>query len=438
MADIDAITWPAEVSLKRHLLTAILATGLLVGGLGWWSAVTPISGAVVADGVLVVNGGSKKVQHQDGGIVDAFYVKDEDRVTAGDLLVRLDGTSVAAGRGIIASQLNDALAQMGRLIAESRGETVLALAGLPFVDRSTSTVQDTIATQQQMLEARAAARDGQKQQLNQQIAQLTEQIAGLTAQQLAAQQQLDLIATQSQDLESLHGNGLVEGSKLSAMQRDQAQMLGEAQRLTAATAEGEASIAERRVQLKLVDADFKAGVMKDLQDIRTSIAQLEQQLIAADDKLARLEIRAPVSGIVHQSIVRTVGGVVSPGETLMVVVPVDQQLAVEVHIRPIDVDKIYPGREAVLRFMNFDARTTPDLHGNVESVAPDLTIEQSGAQYYVARLTLTPSELAKLPSSALLIPGMPVESFVATEDRTVISYLMEPLFEQFSHTFREK
>lgn len=438
MASIEVTEWPAELSLKRHLLLAVIATGLLVGGLSWWSATTPIAGAVVTDGIIVVDGGTKKVQHQDGGIVDAFFVKDDDRVAAGDLLVRLNGTSLAASREVIVSQLNDALAQIARLAAEDRDRPRLDLSNATFVDATTAGIADVLEMQQEMLEARATEREQQKQQLERQIAQLSQQVVGLTAQKDSADQQLALIAAQSEDLTSLHNDGLVEGSKLSAMQRDQAQMLGEMQRLAAAIAEAQASIDERRVQLRLVDADFRAGVMKDLQDVQAQVAQLRQQLIAIDDKLSRLEIRAPISGIVHQSIVRTVGGVVSPGETLMVVVPVDQPMAIEVHVRPIDVDKVYPGRDAVVRFMNFDARTTPDLQATVQSVAPDLTIEQSGAQYYDARLTLPPSEFAKLPKSARLVAGMPVESFIQTEDRTVLSYLLEPLVEQFNRALREK
>lgn len=428
-----------ERSLMRHSLAAGLLVLLLVGGIGGWAAMTNIAGAIVSPGILVVDGGSQKVQHPEGGVVREILARDEDKVEAGQVLVRLDGTTTAASLAIVDDQLREGFAQLARLTAESEGRlTVVAPESAGDLAQDDA-LKALLATQQQLLDARAASRVQQRSRLNEQIAQLQWQAASLTAQREAAAKSLEILVKEDTDLAALFLQGLVSAARLNDVRRDRASVEGEIGRLDGSAANIGASIAERKVQIGQIDVDFRAQVMTDLQTLRQKIAELQQQRIAARDRLAHLEIRAPQSGVVHESIVRTVGGVVGAGETLMLVVPEAKSLLVEARLSQFDIDKVSVGQKVVLRFSSLDQRTTPELDATVVSIAPDLIVDaRTGEPYYTMRVSAQGVEAAKLPAGTRLIPGMPVEAFIQTGDRSVLSYLLHPITEQFSRTFIER
>ncbi|MDB5542398.1 MAG: HlyD family secretion protein [Devosia sp.] len=425
-------------SLGRHATAGLVAIALFAGLLGGWAGTTEIAGAVVAQGTVVPLEGSKRVQHPEGGVVTEIRVKDGDAVTAGQLLLRLDGTTVSANLAVIVSQLSAAFALEARLTAESLGSDHLTLpAGLDdWPDRAN--LDQLLAAQDRLRQSRADAQAGLATQLDEQIGQLGEQIIGLTAQQAAVQRQADILAAELKDSEALFRNGLVEASRLNTSRRELARLEGEAGNLTAEIASARTAIAGSRAKIAETTATFRAGVLEDLRDTGLQIAELLQQKIAAEDRLAKLEIRAPQAGIVHESIVRTVGGVVSAGETLMQVVPRSDRLALEARVSPLDVDKLTVGQAASVRLVGLDARTTPELAATVQSISPDLSRDPTtGAAYFSIRLSLSATELARLPHHQHLVPGMPAEAFLRTADRTVLSYLLGPLAAQLSHAFRE-
>lgn len=425
-------------SLRRHAITGLSALALFVAALGGWAGTTEIAGAVVAQGTIVPLEGTKKVQHPEGGVVTEILVRDGDAVTAGQLLVQLDGTTIAANLAVIVSQLSAAFALETRLTAESIGADHLALpANLEhWPDRPA--LEALLAAQDKLRQSRAAVQAGLATQLEEQIGQLGEQIAGLHAQQGANQRQIDILSAELVDTEQLFRDGLIEAPRLSSSKRELARLEGEAGNLTAEIAAARTSIAGSRAKIAENTATFRAGVLEDLRDVGLQIAELLQQKIAAEDRLKKLEIRAPQAGVIHETIVRTVGGVVGAGETLMLVVPRSDRLALEARVSPLDVDKITAGQAASVRLVGLDARATPELAAAIESISPDLSRDPAtGVSYFSIRVSLPETELARLPHGQHLVAGMPAEAFFRTADRTVLSYLVGPMATQLSHAFRE-
>lgn len=423
-------------SLYRHAWLGLAAIALFVLGLGGWAATTQIAGAVVAGGTLVLEEGSKKVQHPEGGIVDEIEVRDGDTVEAGQLLLRLDGTTIAANLAVIVAQLSEALAQQARLNAESIGAAAITRPPIEWADPVQ--FEALLAAQDLLRLSRAATRAGLASQLSEQIAQIEQQIGGLESQRQGVSEQLQSLVAEGGDIDALFAQGLVQASRVNTIKRSLAELRGEEGRITAEIASARTRIAERRTQIAQEADAFQTDVLEQLRTAGQQIAELLQQKIAAEDRLARLEIRAPQSGVIHESIVRTVGGVVAAGETLMLVVPQASRLGIETRVAPIDIDKLSVGQAVAVKLSGFDARTTPELAAEIRSISPDLSHDPaSGTAYYLVRLGLTEAELARLPPEHRLVPGMPAESFMQTGDRTVLSYLLEPFAAQLRRAFRE-
>ena len=429
---------PSTKSLYRHAWLSLGAVAVFAFGLGGWAATTEIAGAVVAGGTLVLEEGAKRVQHQEGGIVDQILVQDGDSVTAGQLLVRLDGTAIGASLAIIVSQLSEAFALQARLTAESTGATEMvrqpALRDWP----DAASLDALFVAQDRLRQSRAAARAGIASQLEEQIAQLNEQIGGLEAQRRSGSEELEILGTEGADAEALFKQGLVQATRVNSVRRELARLRGEDGRLVAEIAGARTAIAERRTQIAQGADQLQAEVLEALRTAGQQIAELRQQKVAAEDRLARLEIRAPQAGIIHESIVRTVGGVVGAGETLMLVVPQSSRLAIETRISPMDIDKLVVGQPVAVRLTGFDARTTPELAGEIKTISPDLSHDQAtGSAFYSVRVALGAAELARLPAGRTLVPGMPAETFMRPGDRTVLTYLLEPFAAQLRRVFRE-
>ncbi len=425
-------------SFYRHAWVGLGSIIVLLGGLGIWAAATDIAGAVVAGGTIAVEGGSKRVQHREGGIVSEILVQNEDAVETGELLIRLDGTATAANLAVIVSQLSEAYALQARLTAESIGAEQMVrtneLAQWPEAER----LEVLFAAQDRLRSRRAATQVGLAARLGEQVAQLEVQIEGLEAQRLATGRQLEILVGEQADVDALLADGLVEAGRVNSIKREVARLQGEQGRLLSEIAAARTAISERRLQITQAADEFQTEVLQELQAVGQKIAELQQQKIAAEDVLSRLEVRAPQAGVIHESITHTVGGVVGPGETLMLVVPQESQLIVEARVGPLDVDKLAVGQGVVLRLSGFDARTTPELSANVERVSPDLTRDPvTGEPYYAVKVRIGDGELSKLSEGQRLVPGMPAEAFIQTGERSVLSYLIHPLVEQINRTFRE-
>jgi HlyD family secretion protein len=433
------VTSGARRSMRRHIIAAAVVVLILVVGVGGWGATAVISGAVVAPGSLVVDSNVKKVQHPTGGIVGELRVRDGDRVHAGDIVVRLDETVTRANLAIVTKGLDELMARKARLESERDGADTIAfpaqlVAGASDPDRAAA-----MDSERKLFNLRKTARNGQKAQLRERMAQLQEEITGLTAQQNSKAKEITLVERELAGVRDLWNKNLIQLNRLTALEREAARLDGERGQLIASAAQAKGKIAETALQILQIDQDIASDVAKELREVDGKIGEFIERKVTAEDQLKRIDIRAPQDGTVFQSTVHTVGGVIAPGgDPIMLIVPEADNLAVEVKVNPQDIDQLQLNQKAILRFSAFNARTTPEIEGIVTRISADTSTDQrTGQTYYTIRISLPPDQIERL-GDVKLLPGMPVEAFVQTGDRTMLSYLMKPLHDQVLRAFREK
>ena len=425
-------------SIRRHLIVGLAVVVLLAGGLGGWASTAQISGALIAPGSVVVESSVKKVQHPTGGVVGELRAKDGDLVKAGDVVVRLDDTVTKASLAIVTKNLDGLLARAARLEAEQRGLDKIAFPKTLTSRADDPDVKTVMASESKLFEVRVNGRIGQKAQLRERVTQLNEEIAGLTAQERAKDQEIALVEKELIGVRDLYEKHLVQLTRLTTLERDMARLSGERAQYVAARAQAKGKITETELQIIQVDKDMISDVSKDLRETNDKIGEFVERKVTAEDQLRRIDIRAPQDGMVLQSTVHTVGGVITAGDAIMLIVPQTDDLQVEAKVNPHDIDKLQVGQNTLLRLSAFNQRTTPELNGFVTRVSPDVTTDQrTGQSYYTIRVSMPPEEVARL-GDVKLIPGMPVEAFVQTGDRTLLSYLIKPLSDQLMRAFRER
>lgn len=425
-------------SVAGYMLAGVAVTVLMVGGLGGWAATTEISGAIVAPGTVVVETNVKKVQHPTGGVVGEILVKNGMKVKAGDLLLLLDETVTRANLSMVTKQLDELLVRETRLKAERDDANFFETPDvlLPRVDEPQ--VQDILSGEQSLFKSRRESQSGQKAQLQERIAQLDQEFEGITAQFDAKGREIELIAKELSGLAELEAKQLVTTTKVAALKREQARLQGEQGQYKASAAQTKGKVAEIGLQIVRLDQELKTEVVKELREIQSKQAEYNERKIAADDQLRRVEIRAPQSGLVHQLSVFTVGGVVNPGDPIMLIVPEGDRLVVEARIGPQDIDQVFIGQTAMVRFAAFDQRSTPEVKADVIGISADLTRDpNTGEPYFLSRVAITEQEILRLGANKLM-PGMPADVQIRTQDRTALSYLLKPLEDQINKAFRER
>jgi HlyD family secretion protein len=428
----------SQRSIHHHVRVGIVIVVVLCGGVGGWAAATDISGALIAPGSVVVDSNVKKVQHPTGGVVGELRVRDGDRVKTGDIVVRLDETVTRANLAIVTKGLNELSARKARLEAERDGaETVTFPAALLERERDPD-VAGAINSERRLFELRRSARVGQKSQLRQRIAQLEEQIEGLSAQANAKAREIELINRELEGVRELWKKNLVPITRLTALEREATRLDGERGQLIATIAQTRGRITETGLQIIQIEQDLSSEVAKETREIDGKIGEFVERKVTAEDQLKRIDIRAPQDGTVFQLTVHTVGGVITAGDAIMLIVPNADNLTVEAKVNPQDIDQLQIGQKAVLRFSAFNQRTTPELNGAITRISADTSIDQrTGLSFYTIRIGMSAAEIARL-GEVRMVPGMPVEAFVQTGERTVLSYLMKPLTDQVMRAFREK
>ncbi|WP_165420897.1 HlyD family type I secretion periplasmic adaptor subunit [Rhizobium leguminosarum] len=425
------------LSLRRYRRAGTMLILAFVSTFGIWGATAPLSSAVVASGHFEVEGNIKKVQHKAGGIVSEILVHEGQRVAEGRTVMRLDGTNARSDLQIIEHQLAELQMSAARLGAERDGATDFALPDYFVANADPSTARLLFRREQSLLNARLKAREGQKQQLTERVTQLTNQIDGLTQQAEAKKHERQLLDTELHSLRSLLQRQLVLVSQVKVLERNMAQLDGEIGQLLASTSEIRAKIAETKLQTLNLDQIAVAEASKDLAETESKINELSEKQIEAKDALARLDIKSPLAGFVHELSVHTIGGVVSAGEVLMMVVPEKAELNVELRISPQEVDSIHVGDKAYVRISGLNRSTTPDLDAKVEMIGADLVQDAaSRVSYYPVRVHLLPGEIKRLHDTQV-VPGMPVEAFITTSQRTFFDYLWEPLADRLRRAIRE-
>lgn len=422
-----------EPAMARRLLVGLLLVVVMVASVGGWAATTPIGGAVIASGFVVVESNIKKVQHPTGGIVAVIAVKNGTLVTAGDVLVSLDDTQARANLGIVASQLVQLSGRKARLEAE-RDQTDHVRFPAGFVISG----EDAVAImegERRLFEVRQSVKNGQIAQFTERIGQLRQEIKGITAQRDAKAEEVELMRDELERLEGMRKKDLVPTTRTLQAQRDLTRLRGEWGAHVAQIARSQGQISETELQIIAVTQNMQTDASKELREIEARIAELLERKVAAEDQLKRIYLRAPQTGYVHDLTVHTIGGVIGPGESVMTIVPTHETLSVEARIGTADIDQVTVGQEAVLRFPALNQRTTPEIKGTVSRIGADLTKDpQANAVYFTVRISVADNDR----DAFKLVPGMPVEAFISTHERTALSYLMKPISDQVTKAFRER
>lgn len=425
-------------SMRRLTLAGLVIVVLFVGGLGGWAATVPLSGAVVTSGLVVVDSSVRTVQHPTGGVIGEILVREASRVKAGDLLVRLDDTVTRANLQVVVKQLNELAARQARLEAERDGSAELVLPAELAGRMNDPDVARAWAGENTLFEARRSAREGQRRQLRERIVQIREEITGLQAQEAARRRQVDLIDRELVDIRDLYQRSLVPRTRLVELEREAARLAGDVGQFVSERARAEGRVAETELAIIQIEQDLRREVSTELREVQARLGELVERRVAAEDALRRIDIRAPVDGLVHQLGFHTIGGVIPAGQPIMQLVPGDDVLVIEVRIAPQDIDKVAVGQPASIRFTSFPHGTTPELSGTVVRVSPDVVREpQTNAVYFSARVAVGEGQLALLGGNRI-VPGMPAEVFVRTGDRTTLTYLMKPIMDQIGRAFRER
>lgn len=410
---------------------------LLVGGVGGWAATAQLSGAVIAQGSVVVDQNLKSIQHRDGGIVSELAVREGDTVRAGQVLIRLDDVQTRAELSIVRSQLMELSARKARLMAERDGLDAVEFPG--GLDLSRPEVSFVVNGEARIFDGNLASRDSQKRQLELGIEQIGEEVEGLEAQRTSKEREVELVEEEHAKIAGLAKKGLIERNRVYTSERDLARLTGELGEIDAAIARAKTRKSEIRLQIIAIDENARTEAQRELSLVDTKMSELEDRLTAIEDRLSRTDIRAPISGTVNELNIHTIGGVVTPAEVLVTIVPEDARLEVEVRLAPISIDQVEVGQEARLRFTAFNQRVTPELRGTVSYVSPATARDPAtGEVYYIGEIEVAEAELEKLGDGNRMLPGMPVEVYVRTQQRTAISYLAKPLTDQFSRAFRER
>ncbi|MEM7070065.1 MAG: HlyD family type I secretion periplasmic adaptor subunit [Pseudomonadota bacterium] len=410
---------------------------LFVAG-GAWAMLANLSGAVIATGQVAVLGKPKIIQHLDGGIVAEIAVDNGHRVAKDDILIKLDDTLLTANSNIYKNRLLEAVAQRSRLVAERDdlahvlwNDEVLPLFGMTI---SVEARQG----QEKLFDARRATRDGQVSQLREQINQYQNQKKGINALNSSRDAQLGFLEEELTGVRSLNQQGLSPKSQLMALERQREEIIGLIAEQHAELARIQNSISEAEIQILQIGREFRQNVLTELRQAEQEVNEMTQQLHATYKQLERIDIKAPVAGIVHELSVYTIGGVIGPGNPVLQIIPQDEGFEIEANVEPQFVDEIHPGQSATLRFSAFNQRTTPELKGYVKGVSADVVVdEQTGLTFYKIRLGVSENELSRLNDQPL-IPGMPVEVFIKTRERTAFNYLTKPLIDQINRAFREE
>ncbi len=430
----DMKKWSARVPI----LIGVLALIALIGGIGVWGSMTRIAGAIVASGTIQVESLRQVVQHPDGGVVGEILARDGQRVVAGDIVLRFDDNFLKSQESVLDGQLSEYAGRRARLRAERDDSEVLKF-DLIFEERAKSDpkLREILVTQTSLFKARLETYERTLAQLAERKSQIELQITGREQQVKSLDRQIELIAKERVDQEGLLAKGLAQASRVLSLQREEANLQGERGEILAGIASNGAQIIETELEALRMGSERREQAETDLQDIETNEIELLERLLVAKETLKRLDVRAPVAGIVYGMQVHALRSVVRPADPILYIIPQDQPLVVQARIETIHVDQVSVGQPASLRFSTFDLRTTPEIFGTVSKVSADVfTDEVTGEQFYTAELVPNIGEIERLGQVELL-PGMPVETFIKTGDRTPLNYLVKPFADYFNRAFRE-
>lgn len=426
---------PFEKLGGRVLFGLVLAAGLL-GGVGSWAVTAQLAGAVIATGSVQVDENLKEVQHRDGGIIADILVRKGDVVTAGQTMFRLDDAQSRAELSILQAQLDEAEARGARLTADRDG-----LSEIVFPDRMQADADafaDILGGELRLHAGNLANRENNRQQLELGVAQIEEEITALNAQRAALVEEVALVEATRDRVRDLAAKQLIETARVEEIAREIAQLRGRLGEIDANIARSRSRISEVQVRILAIDDLARTEAQKELGVVESRIQELTDRITAVEDRLQRTEIKAPIAGRINELSVHTIGGVITPAEILATIVPDGAKLNIEVQLPTTAIDQIHLGQPARVRFSAFNHRTTPELQAAVSYVSPATsTTTPDMAPFYLGNVELAPGEMEKLAGLELM-PGMPVEVYLTTQEQTALAYFVRPLVDQYERALREE
>ena len=426
-------------SAKVPLIGGLVALLILVGGFGTWSVMTNISGAVIASGQIEVEQNRQIVQHPDGGVVAEILVQEGDIVDAGDVVLRLDDTLLASQKLITEGQLFELMARRGRLEAERDDLDEIVFDPDLIAEAAVNPeVASLMEGQERLFRARITSIEQEIDQLGKRRQQIADQIEGIKSQQAAMDTQAKLIKSELANQQDLLDKGLAQVSRVLALQREEASLAGRMGESISGIAQSEGRVTEIDIEILKLSTRKREDSITRLRDLQYRELELAEQRRSYAEQLMRMDIRAPVSGIVYNMQIFTPRSVIRPADPVMFLIPQDRPLVIAAQVEPVHIDQVFPGQEVTLRFSALDARKTPEVFGKVTKVSADaFQNEATGIPFYRAEVILNQGEFERLPEGTTLIPGMPVETYIRTDDRTPMAYLVKPFMDYFNKAFRE-
>jgi HlyD family type I secretion membrane fusion protein len=428
---------PYPTSCRRTLVVGWAVIGILFGGFGTWGALAPLSSAAIAPGTVVVDSNRKSVQHLEGGVIREILVRDGDLVEAGQVLLRLDGANVRAALASLRPMLATNQAYKARLLAERDGLDQIMFPEDLVADAATdAAIAQILAGQRRVFETRHHTLDGERSLNANRLAQSRQKLEGLVRQLDVKKRELALMRNELADYAILLSKGFTTKSRFASAQRTIQQLEIEQADLQSKVEEGKVLVERYELEDDQLDKNFIEQVENELYKVEQESYQLLERLRAIQDQHARLDVRAPVSGVVVNMVAHTVGGVISPGSPILDIVPKNDELMIEAQVRPSDIDGVKTGLVADLRFPGFNSTEIPRLKGTVSRVSADRLTATTGSPYYLVRVQVSDSELARLDGLSL-IPGMPAEVLINKTERTLLHYLLSPIAHGLWTAFRE-
>jgi len=426
-------------SIRSPLVIGVITLCILLGGFGSWTVLSSISGAVVATGQIEVDSNRQIVQHLDGGVVDEILVDEGDIVSKGDVLIRLDPKELASNLLVTENQLFEIMARRARLEAERDGlDTLRFEEELLQKAIEKPDVQDMVDGQRRLFEARRVSAASEIEQLSKRKTQIADQIQGIQAQQESMRIQLELIDEERNAQQSLLDRGLAQAATVLALRRTEANLKGQLGELIASEAQARGRITETEIEILRLGSQQREDAIQRLRDLRFNELELIETRQALREQINRLDITAPASGIVYGMQVHTPRAVIRPADPVLHLVPQDSPLVISAQVATTDIDQIFINQDVTLRLSALDQRLTPEIFGKISLISADaFRDETSGASFYRVEVSINPGQQELLPEDTVLIPGMPVDSFIRTNDRSPMAYLIKPLADYFSRAFRE-
>jgi HlyD family secretion protein len=439
----DPAATPIDNPRRDIRIGAAIAFFFFVVLLGW-AAFAPLDAGVHAQGSIAVSGNRQSVQHRDGGVVTAIHVREGETVRAGEVLVEMAAPDLFANERALTSDYLMLIAQRARLMAERTGSGRIAtpaeFAGLPPQDQVLA--RQAMQLQQAQFRARSAAQGAQESVLGQRSRQLGEQQSGYASQRASFREQQRIIEEELRGLREIEKKGFASTNRVRALERAKEELRGREAAMASEMARAGEGMGETRMQSLSIRSQTMEEVTAELRDTQAKISEVLPKLVAVREQLQRARVRAPASGQVVGLSVFTIGGVVSPGQTLMEIVPANRALIIQAQVDPADADDVFLGQKAQVRFLSVNDRTLPLLEGTVRTMSADsFTDEKTGRTFFRAEVEVEPKELNKVRDvlgQGQLRAGLPVELVMAVRKRTALQYLLEPLTASFWRSLREQ